>query len=324
MMGSEATKAASMAEAIRDGGLVDTHYHVGPELIPRRYDVVGLAEAVAGCGATVVLKNHTYSTAPLAALARARFGARLIGSVVLNRFVGGLNPDAIVGALSGNHSRVEDPSTTGDDPPLVVWMPTVHACSHLKILGRAFDSRWHGEREAGVASEPQAEAAVEVFDDELRPAPGLAAVLKLMARHGCRLATGHLAAAEILRLVPLALEAGVPGVLITHPHYPSVELGDEDLCRLTQDPRVFVEHCFAIHTIEGVPMERIASSIRATGPDQVVVSSDFGQVCSDPFPDGSVRYALRLYEALRGSISRADFLRMFGENGLVALGLKTR
>ena len=48
-------------------------------------------------GATLVLKNHTYPTTPLAALARARFGARFFGGVVLNAYVGGLNPKAVEG-----------------------------------------------------------------------------------------------------------------------------------------------------------------------------------------------------------------------------------
>jgi hypothetical protein len=322
MLKSNSLRAASLAEALCNGGLVDTHYHIGPELLPRRYDVAALAEAAACCNATVVLKNHTYSTAPLASLARARFGARLVGSIVLNRFVGGLNPDAILGALSGNRADVTAIGPPASDPPLVVWMPTVHAVAHLRTLGRAFDPRWHGGCGAGL--EGGAEVPVEVFDAALRPRPELLAVLDLLTRTGCRLATGHLSAAEIMRLVPLALEVGVPGILITHPHYPSVGLSDEQLYQLTRDSRVFVEHCFAIHSIEGIPLERIAASIRITGPDQVVVASDFGQICSDPFPDGTIRYAPLLEDLLGNAMGRADFLRLFRDNGAIALGLQAR
>ncbi|HET9378525.1 MAG TPA: DUF6282 family protein, partial [Chthoniobacterales bacterium] len=74
---------------LKEAGLVDTHYHIGPEFLDRRYNVHSLAEAARSCNMTLVLKNHTYSTTPLAALARARFGVRFLGSVVLNRFVGG-------------------------------------------------------------------------------------------------------------------------------------------------------------------------------------------------------------------------------------------
>jgi hypothetical protein len=35
-----------LAEKLREEGVVDTHFHVGPELIRRRYDIMELAEAV--------------------------------------------------------------------------------------------------------------------------------------------------------------------------------------------------------------------------------------------------------------------------------------
>src|SRR5690242_19428750 len=92
----------ALREELLSGGLVDTHYHVGPELIPRFYDVEKLARVASQHDATLVLKNHTYSTTPLAALARSKYNAKFLGSVVLNRFVGGMNKDAIVGAISGN------------------------------------------------------------------------------------------------------------------------------------------------------------------------------------------------------------------------------
>jgi hypothetical protein len=323
MSDSESVEIEKLAEELRAAGLVDTHYHVGPELLPRRYDVTALAEAASAWGATIVLKNHTYPTTPLASLARSRYGARFLGGVVLNRFVGGLNPDAVEGAMSGNHADVAGHATA--DPPVVVWMPTVHAVSHLRVLGQGFDPRWHGVcglPEGGA--KPPVERPVVAFDDSLRPRPELLAVLEAVARNRCRLATGHLCAEEVERLVPLALDMGVPGVIITHPHYPSVELPDEAIRRLTRDPRVFAEFCFAIHTIEKVPLELIADSIVAASPGQVVVASDFGQVHSDPFPRGTARYAHRLLRLLGDRYDRRDFLDMFSHNGTAALGLQAR
>lgn len=118
----------ALREELRDAGLVDTHYHVGPELIVRRYDVKTLADKAVPFGATLVLKNHTYPTTPLASLARGHFGANFLGGVVLNNYVGGLNPQAVQGAHSGNRSNVSDP--TPDPMPIVVWIPTVHMPSH--------------------------------------------------------------------------------------------------------------------------------------------------------------------------------------------------
>lgn len=305
---------SDLFERLRAGGLADTHYHVGPELMPRRYDVSALAEAARPLGMTMVLKNHTYPTTPLASLARARHGVQFLGGVVLNRFVGGLNPDAVLGAASGNHAEVAHPERS--EPPFVVWMPTVHAVSHLRNLGRAFDQRWWGACSGVDAVEPTEEPVV-VFDDQLRPAPRLSAVLDAIAATGARLATGHLSAAEIMRLVPMALERGVPAVILTHPHYPSVGLSDAQLLELTRDKRVFIEHCFAIHTIEQVPLEAFATSLHFTGTDQVLLSTDFGQVHSDPTPEGSFRFASELSRW----VSADDLVRMMTENPRRALGL---
>src|SRR5262249_27747557 len=131
-----------LEDELKSGGLVDTHYHIGPELLPRRDDVASLAEAARPWNAVIVLKNHTYPTTPLGALAGERFGVRSLGGVVLNRFVGGLNADAVHGAASGTRSQVA--TQRGDDPPIVVWMPTVHAAAHLKMHGYSFDPRWGG------------------------------------------------------------------------------------------------------------------------------------------------------------------------------------
>ena len=194
------------------------------------------------------------------------------------------------------------------------------------LFGHDFDPRWsgcctHRSHDHFHAKSAERQEPVEVFDEHGRPVPALIPVLETIARQGCRLATGHLSAREIRWLVPLALEIGVPAIILTHPHYPSVALGDSDLRLLCRHSEVFVEHCMAIHTIEGVPLDDIARAIRATGPEQVVLSTDFGQIMSDPFPDGTIAYASALAQLLKGAISRADLVRMFSANGRRALGL---
>jgi|GEM_PF-380770 len=310
-------------ELLAHAGVVETHYHVGPELVARRYDVQSLAEAARPFGAVLVLKNHTFSTTPLASLARARHGVRFYGGVVLNSYVGGLNPAAISGAVSGNKAEVQNAQP--DNAPIVVWMPTVDSVSHVKTHGFGFDPNWSG----CCGSQPSALSAddlggrelVVAFTEDLRPTPGLLEVLGTIARHGCVLATGHLCAAEIMELVPLAISLGVGKIIVTHPHYPAVGLTDEQLCSLVQYDGVYVEHCFAIHTQDGVDLNRFADSIRATGPGRVLLSTDFGQVNSDAFPAGTVIYALELGKLLRDSMSLSDFMSMFSSNGHAALGI---
>lgn len=308
-------------ELLIAAGVVETHYHVGPELVARRYDVESLAEAVRPFGAAMVLKNHTYATTALAALARHRRGVQFYGGVVLNSYVGGLNPAAVTGAVSGNKADVTA-TAADDDAPVVVWMPTVDAVSHVKTFGFGFDPKWSGccagqESPAGQGGQQ----LVVAFDDRLKPTQALLDTLDAIARHGCVLATGHLAADEVMQLVPLALEKGVRRVIITHPHYPSVNLSDAQLKVLLQYPGVYVEHCFAIHTQDGVELGKFADSILATGHERVLLSTDFGQINSEVFPAGTVIYALEMGRLMKGRLGLPEFMDMFAANGRRALGL---
>ncbi|ODT75785.1 hypothetical protein ABS71_04115 [bacterium SCN 62-11] len=111
-------------------------------------------------------------------------------------------------------------------------------------------------------------------------------------------------------------------MVLTHPHYPSVQLSDVQLKQLTRDSRVFIEHCFAIHTIEEVPLEEFAKSIRFTGPDQVILSTDFGQVHSDPTPDGSIRFGMLMKQLLGDTYAMPDLLQMMSHNGRRVMALQ--
>ena len=91
---------------------------------------------------------------------------------------------------------------------------------------------------------------------------------------------------------------------------------------LAGDERVFIEHCLAIHTIEEVPLERFVSAIEATGPEQVILSTDFGQTHSDPFPDATVRYARAMDALTAGRIGEDDLIAMFTANPRRALALQ--
>ena len=158
---------------IVDRGLVDTHFHIGPEFVPRKYDVLTLAEAARSVNATMVLKCHTWPTTPLAALARLEFKVDFLGSVVLNRGVGGLNHHAVRAAVTGNHTSLDAASST--DPPMVVWMPTVHASAHMAFHGGGtFDARWLGCGGGEFESLSHEEVEpIEAFDTPLEDGWGL-------------------------------------------------------------------------------------------------------------------------------------------------------
>ena len=207
-------------QALREAGVVGTHYHVGPELIVRRYDVKMLADVAAPFGATL-LKNHTYPTTPLAALARAQFNACFFGGVVLNRYVGGLNPQAVESARSGNRASEQPRTRSLADRRLDAdgACPLAYQRPWLRIRPRWSGCCNHGQDDQAAVPVAMQDEPVIVFDDDGRPAPELVPTLEAIARNNCILATGHLHAEEV-KLVPMALELGIKRVILTHPHYP--------------------------------------------------------------------------------------------------------
>ena len=82
-------------------GAYDLHVHSAPDLFPRVADDVAMVTDAARHGfAGVVMKNHFESTASRAALAaRVAGGTKVYGGIVLNRYVGGVNPHAVEAAL---------------------------------------------------------------------------------------------------------------------------------------------------------------------------------------------------------------------------------
>lgn len=267
------------------GGCVDLHVHCGPEPIPRKFDVLELDMAFDAAGMEGVAKSHFYATTPFAALAAAHGHGRVWGSLTLNRYVGGLNPDAVRGAL-GMHR--------GGTPLLrIVWMPTLHAARHLHMQ-RARGDRYDipAEWTNGVVSpgsRPLEDIApIRTDTPDVRDA--LLEILDLLAANDVALATGHISKEEVFALVPLAKSRGVRSIVLTHPFYRTTEMTDDELRQLTDCEGVYAEQSYALGPVDGIPLERIAASIRALGPERIVLTSDLGLADLQSPPDGLRTY----------------------------------
>jgi len=163
-------------------GAFDTHIHISPDVVPRIVDDVTLAHRFAELGmAGFLLKSHYTSTAERASVVSAVVPeVKVLGAIVLNRAVGGMNPLAVeVAAREGART---------------VWLPTVDAVneSHEREAPRgAKVPVWVKLqlelREQGIEIEP-----VPVLDDGGGVLPETTAVLARIAHHGMVLATGHL------------------------------------------------------------------------------------------------------------------------------------
>jgi len=267
-------------------GAYDVHVHVGPDVMPRRIDDVGLARRCAELGIEgFVLKSHYVPTAERAAVVRGVVpGVQALGSITLNRAVGGMNAFAVeIAAREGAR---------------VVWMPTVDSPS--ETAGRsepkpgqplpAWAAIQHELRQSGVEVE-----AVHVTGADGRVLPETRQVLQAVARHGLVLATGHLGRDDILAVVEAAREEGVDQIVVTHPEFPSQNLSVEDQQALARHGAL-LERCFTTPHSGKVTWERLFEATREVGPEHSICSGDLGHHAYPAVEDGLALLADRLLD----------------------------
>ncbi|MGW7413918.1 DUF6282 family protein [Streptomyces sp. NPDC054863] len=238
-------------------GVVDVHYHAGPDLYRRRLTSCRAARAYAEIGGWVVVKSHLGSTAAQAWEAREA-GLPVSGAVVLNDLVGGVRTQVVQQAVYEH----------GPDSParLVVHLPTLTGPAHPTALHRTpfhplldADS-WRG---AGVLDS----------DGQLRPE--VREVLRAARDLPVVLATGHCNREEILKVIAEAVRLEVPRLLLTHATHPMSGLTESDLADLSQLDSVYVELTSLTRLLGHHDAARFRTVLDAH--PRVVYSSDLGQ-----------------------------------------------
>lgn len=268
-------------------GYVDLHVHTAPDVFGRALDddEAALSARRAGMGG-VVLKNHVAETASRAELLARRHGVEAWGGVVLNRAVGGVNPDAAetVARIEGGRGRV-------------VWLPTIDAGNHRRFLGLGDDG-------------------LEVVVNG-RPTPELERVAGVCAQRDLALCTGHTSADDALVVAELARARGVR-CCITHGLFPIVGMTEAHVRRAAELGAV-VELC-AIGTLMGpaahvawmrswglVDAETCARYVATFGARTFLVSSDLGQ-SGNPIPADGIRRFVAALASLGVSREELDLL----------------
>lgn len=240
---------------------IDIHYHVGPEIIPRKYTARGLVENEMGKIGGFVLKNHFSPTVPFVEELGKNKKLQLFGGVVLNNSVGGLNPEAIRASamLSSN--------------PVMVWFPTVNAENFLKKSEYEIAPEWIRSNDFS-ARKSKSIKGVRIMENGILTQNALD-VLKMIKECNAVLATGHISWEESRLLAKKARSMGIQ-VAITHPIYQRVNMPIKIQKELAERG-CFIEQSYSMHSIDKIPIEKIAQQIRLVGSKSIILSSDMGQ-----------------------------------------------
>jgi len=239
-------------------GAIDLHVHTTPCPFPRPFDD---AEAAAlardlGLRALVVKDHHQPTTGRVHHAQKLVSGVELLGTLVLNTYVGGLNPYAVEAAVRFYGARI-------------IWLPTVTAANHLRVFGQP---------------------SFDVYDVSFRPITGITVtregellqevreIIQICKEEDVCLCTGHISAAETRAVIKEAQRQGFRKLLVTHPLFPVPGLTLAEQKEFAATEGVFVEYTFLTMTAMTFTANarETAKIIREVGVDKCVMSTDLG------------------------------------------------
>ena len=295
-------------------GAYDLHVHSAPEVFERPYDHYEVAEQARAVGMSgIVLKSHFSETASRAQLVRKCVpGIETYGSVVLNHYVGGLNPFAVYAAINMGAK--------------IVFMPTIDAAHHMKCFGEesltygGFHTVSSGQhmdyKETKGITITQNGELLPVIDD----------IVNQVAEADIALATAHVSKTEIHALVDKAKSAGVKKIIITHAIWWALWVDEiDDLIEMGKKG-AFVELVYPTIRTKDEPPEadkiptvaHAIEVIKRIGAEHCIISSDCGQVINPP----PVECLKGFYASfLKNGISKAQIETMIKVNPKFLLGL---
>ncbi len=279
-------------------GAYDMHVHFAPEAeMTRRFDALETALHAREMGlAGFVLKNRTYCTAPLASMvSRLVPDIRVFGSLTLDAEVGGLNYRAVK-AAAGIGTRV-------------LWMPVFHSSNSMSVVQRTFNPNLIGP-------------AISILDGSGVLLPEVENILGVVKDFDMVLCTGHISPAETRALVNKCAQMSVGKVVVTHPMSTVVfeeSLSSDEMVALAKSGAI-IEHCAQTISPTGDRLDPavVADEIRAAGPGNCILTTDFGGT-----PHPTIAEGLRMFIAslLKRGLSEQDVEVMVKTNPRRLLGV---
>ena len=258
-------------------GLIDTHFHSGPDVFGRALDDEQGAQLYRDKGMeAVVLKNHVVPTADRAWFVRKHLtGIKVFGGIVLNAAVGGINPDAVqwMWRMQGGYGRC-------------VWFPTIDADHHVKHF-------------------KDAPEGIKVLGADGQVLPAVREVLKICAQQNLVVNTGHLSTVEALAVIAAARDHGVERIIVTHAQFEVVNMSLGEMKQAAM-AGAKLELCAAgplmgpqahlqwMRAWRQVRIQESAEAIRAIGPEHFVFGTDLGQSGNPSHADGLQMYVTEL------------------------------
>ena len=290
----------------------DLHFHIGPDILPRKYNVKQLLEEEQGKITGIALKSHSFPTITGIIASEERTGIpKLFGSVTMNYFMGGFNPSSIYAS-----------SMMSKNFPIIVWFPTIHAENHLRHNYSNYEIPPEWVKDPDFVPRIKTELkAIRVTDWNNTLFNKCIRVLKMIKKMNCIIATGHLSWEETEVLAIEALKEEIK-VIITHPNQKDIAMPlriQKELAR----KGAYIEHCYIMYldrdNEDDYPLDEMADKINEVGADHCILTSDAGQM-ANPGPSQSLKEFVKLLS--KEGITKSQFEKMLIKNPEKILGIR--
>lgn len=283
-------------------GVIDTHFHSGPDSRGRSIDFLDGARYAKLKGMRgAVLKHHRTPTAGYAYLVRKEVpGFEAFGLIDLNTSVGGLNMAAVEEFMA---------TTMPGQPPTG------------RVIMLASDDTPY-QLQVSKATTP---AITVVRNGQL--VPEAVAIIQYAVKNNLTITTGHHNGEESIIIVREAIKLGMnpQRIGVTHANINPPGLTVQQMQEVAK-MGAYVEMCTQSQRATTPEAEkalaarddRIADLIKQVGANNVIIQTDLGQANNEYHPDGIVAFVRNMWA--RG-ISRADTDIMTKRNPARYLGI---
>jgi len=244
-------------------GTWDLHIHPNPSHFQRKFDdfdVIREMDEVSMAGG--IIKTHYEPTVGRAIIANkyANGNAKLYGTVALNLTVGGINPFAAESAFKMGAK--------------MIWMPTRDTARHLE---RGMQTGDFFQREGMTIYDNHGKVKREVYE-----------VLEVVKAYDGAIASGHLSPQETIDFCKISCSMGIRTVL-THPDWDRTIVPLDIQIEMAKNG-VYVEKLWAMISMNFITPEDMAASIRAVGPEHIVLGTDSAHVSEFGPRDGNLAF----------------------------------
>lgn len=279
---------------IFEGG-IDLHIHSSPSLFPRKLnDWEMIEKARARHLGGFVIKSHESSTVDRAQVLQMKAPDLIIkGGVVLNYFIGGLNPYAVEVALKMGGK--------------FIWLPTISAEQHMLHYRGKEGKLFQGIDEIGHPKE-----GITILTPEGKIKKVMYDIIDLVKEHDGVLCTGHISEKEVLILADAVFERKLDKFVITHPDMGIAPISLKNQIELARKG-AFLEKCLLATTssFKDLSVAEMAETIKIIDPSRCVLVTDFGQPFHSNPIDAMFEFINKLVAA---GIDRKSIRTMYVDN----------